>query len=76
MGLCQPQATAIAMRLFSKIAGHASAWLGVIQQVSAILLSSLAVAFGGGLASLGIMIFATMLLAAASNPAKTQRTNA
>ncbi len=50
-GLAQPMAIAIAMRPFADMAGQASAWLGLAQQLGGIALSLLAAAYGGGMAT-------------------------
>jgi len=61
-GIGQPLAIAITMRPFPEMAGQASAWLGLFQQVGGIALSLVAAHFGGGLATpltmaLGAVLF-------------------
>jgi MFS transporter, DHA1 family, multidrug resistance protein len=62
-GLSQPQAIAIAMRPFAVMAGQASAWLGVIQQIGGLALSLFAVSLGGGTYSLAVMVAGALALA-------------
>jgi DHA1 family bicyclomycin/chloramphenicol resistance-like MFS transporter len=50
-GVAQPMAIAIAMRPFADMAGQASAWLGLAQQIGGIALSLLAARYGGGMAT-------------------------
>ncbi len=73
-GLGQPMAIAITMRPFPEMAGQASAWLGLFQQVGGIALSLVAAHFGGGLAtplvmSLGAVLFACAVFVPAPRPA-------
>lgn len=61
-GVGQPLAIAITMRPFPEMAGQASAWLGLFQQMGGIALSLVAAHFGGGLATpltmaLGAVLF-------------------
>lgn len=59
-GLAQPMATAIAMRPFPEAAGQASAWLGISQQAGGILFALAASSFGGGMATLVVMVVAAI----------------
>jgi DHA1 family bicyclomycin/chloramphenicol resistance-like MFS transporter len=59
-GLGQPMATAIALRPFAHMAGRASAWLGLIQQLGGIAFSLVAAAFGGGVATPLVMSAAAL----------------
>ena len=70
-GLGQPMAIAIAMRPFADIAGQASAWLGLIQQLGGIFFSLIAAALGGGLATPLVMAAAALafIASAAAIPA-------
>lgn len=63
-GIGQPAAIAIAMRSFPEMAGQASAWLGLFQQVGGIALSLVAARFGGGLATPVVMIVGAVLFTA------------
>ncbi len=56
-GFTQPTAMAIAMRPFSAIAGQASAWFGLSQQVGASLIALGAAWLGAGQTTLVVMIF-------------------
>lgn len=72
-GIGQPSAIAITMRPFPEMAGQASAWLGLFQQVGGIALSLVAAHFGGGLAtplvmSLGAVLFAGAVFVPAPKP--------
>ncbi len=62
-GLSQPQAIAIAMRPFAAMAGQASAWLGIIQQIGGLALSLFAVSLGGGVYTLAVMAAGAAALA-------------
>lgn len=59
-GLAQPMAIAITMRPFPEMAGQASAWLGLFQQVGGIALSLAAAHFGGGMATLVVMVIGAL----------------
>ncbi|MDR3376103.1 MAG: MFS transporter [Ancalomicrobiaceae bacterium] len=60
-GLVQPAATAIAMRPFPDIAGQASAWLGMAQQIGGIVFAFIAASLGGGPVTLAIMLVCAAL---------------
>ncbi|MDK9696788.1 MAG: multidrug effflux MFS transporter [Siculibacillus sp.] len=64
-GVGQPMAIAITMRPFPEMAGQASAWLGLFQQIGGIALSLVAAHFGGGLAIPLTMAFGAALFTAA-----------
>ena len=64
-GIGQPMAIAITMRPFPEMAGQASAWLGLFQQVGGIALSLVAAHFGGGLATPLTMALGSVLFTAA-----------
>ena len=64
-GIGQPMAIAITMRPFPEMAGQASAWLGLFQQVGGIALSLVAARFGGGLATPLTMAFGALVFTAA-----------
>lgn len=72
-GLAQPMAIAVTMRPFPEMAGQASAWLGLLQQLGGILLSLVAAHYGGGSATLVVMMVGAALFAGAVfvPPAKT-----
>ena len=59
-GLAQPMATAIAMRPFPEMAGQASAWVGMAQQLGGILFALLAASLGGGTGTLMVMMIAAV----------------
>jgi len=63
-GLAQPMATSIAMRPFPEMAGQASAWAGMAQQLGGIAFALAAASFGGGLATLAVMIAAAVAFTA------------
>jgi len=65
-GLGQPMAIAIAMRPFAHMAGQASAWLGLIQQLGGILFSLIAAALGGGVATPLVMAAAALAFIASA----------
>lgn len=65
-GLGQPMAIAIAMRPFAHMAGQASAWLGLIQQLGGILFSLIAAALGGGGATPLVMAAAALAFIASA----------
>jgi len=60
-GVGQPLAIAITMRPFPDMAGQASAWLGLFQQMGGIALSLVAAHFGGGLATPLVMLLGAAL---------------
>lgn len=60
-GIGQPMAIAITMRPFPDMAGQASAWLGLFQQVGGIALSLIAARLGGGLATPAVMVLGAVL---------------
>ncbi|WP_333825101.1 multidrug effflux MFS transporter [Pinisolibacter sp.] len=64
-GIGQPMAIAITMQPFPEMAGQASAWLGLFQQVGGIALSLVAAHFGGGLATPLTMALGALLFTAA-----------
>lgn len=59
-GLAQPMATAIGMRPFPEMAGQASAWLGIAQQVGGMSFAVVAASLGGGTATLVIMTISAL----------------
>ncbi len=59
-GLAQPMATSIAMRPFPEMAGQASAWVGMAQQLGGIVFALLAAALGGGMGTLVVMMLAAV----------------
>jgi DHA1 family bicyclomycin/chloramphenicol resistance-like MFS transporter len=63
-GFAQPQAVASAMRPFPHIAGQASAWLGLLQQLGGVAIAGIAVWLGAGRYSLMVMTGASILLLA------------
>ena len=63
-GLAQPMATAIGMRPFPEMAGQASAWLGIAQQVGGMAFAVVAASLGGGLATPAIMTIAALVFTA------------
>jgi DHA1 family bicyclomycin/chloramphenicol resistance-like MFS transporter len=63
-GIIQPQAIAVAMMPFRHMAGQASSWLGAIQQLGGIVLGAVAVYFGGGRASLMVMVTCVVAIGA------------
>jgi DHA1 family bicyclomycin/chloramphenicol resistance-like MFS transporter len=56
LGIAHANALQLVMRPFGEIAGQASAWLGLLQQLSGVAISTTAVAFGGGIAAIWAMI--------------------
>lgn len=62
LGLVHANALQIVMRPFSTVAGQASAWLGLINQVAGALISLIAVALGAGLAAVGVTIACCVVL--------------
>lgn len=63
-GVGQPMAIAIAMRPFPEMAGQASAWLGLFQQLGGIALSLVAARIGGALATPAVMLLGALLYTA------------
>ena len=63
-GIGQPMAIAIAMRPFPDMAGQASAWLGLFQQVGGIVLSLIATRIGGAMATPAVMVLGALLYTA------------
>lgn len=59
-GLAQPMATAIGMRPFPEMAGQASAWLGIAQQVGGMGFAVVAASLGGNTATLVVMTVAAL----------------
>ena len=62
LGLAHPNALQTVMRPFAHVAGQASAWLGLIQQTGAVIVSLLAVRLGAGLVAVSVMIGCGVLL--------------
>lgn len=56
LGLAHPNALQTVMRPFSHVAGQASAWLGLFQQLGGVTVSLVAVWLGAGLNALTVMI--------------------
>ena len=69
-GLAQPMATAIAMRPFPQMAGQASAWLGIAQQVGGMGFAIVAAQLGGGIVTLVVMAVAAVAFTAVVLPAE------
>ncbi|NLH83124.1 MAG: multidrug effflux MFS transporter [Phyllobacteriaceae bacterium] len=59
-GLAQPMATAIGMRPFPEMAGQASAWIGIAQQVGGMGFAVVAAGLGGNTATLVVMVAAAV----------------
>lgn len=66
LGFAHANALQLVMRPFPHMAGQASAWLGLLQQVGGVLVSVLAVRAGAGLAAIGVMIACCFALLIAS----------
>lgn len=66
LGFTHANALQIVMRPFPHMAGQASAWLGVMQQVAGVVISMLAVRAGAGFAAIGVMIGCCVALLLAS----------
>lgn len=66
LGLTHANALQIVMRPFPHMAGQASAWLGLLQQVGGVVVSVLAVKAGAGFAAIGVMIGCCVALVLAS----------
>ena len=64
LGLTHANALQIVMRPFPHMAGQASAWLGVMQQIGGVAVSVLAVRAGAGLTAVVVMILSCMALTA------------
>jgi MFS transporter, DHA1 family, multidrug resistance protein len=62
LGFAHPNALQTVMRPFAHIAGQASAWLGLIQQTGAVIVSLIAVSLGAGLSAVGVMTICSVLL--------------
>jgi hypothetical protein len=56
LGIAHANALQLVMRPFGEMAGQASAWLGLVQQLSGVAISTAAVAMGGGVAAMWAMI--------------------
>ena len=70
LGFTHANALQIVMRPFPHMAGQASAWLGVLQQLGGVIVSVLAVRAGAGVAAICVMIAccAALLLVSALLP--------
>ncbi len=66
LGFTHANAIQIVMRPFPHMAGQASAWLGLLQQVGGVVVSVLAVRAGAGFTAIGVMIGCCAALFAAS----------
>lgn len=62
LGFAHPNALQTVMRPFVHVAGQASAWLGLIQQIGGVAVSLIAVSLGAGLAAVSVMIACSALL--------------
>jgi DHA1 family bicyclomycin/chloramphenicol resistance-like MFS transporter len=56
LGFAHANSIQMVMRPFPHIAGQASAWLGLLQQVAGVTVSVIAVRIGAGFAAIGVMI--------------------
>jgi Bcr/CflA subfamily drug resistance transporter len=56
LGFAHANSIQMVMRPFPHMAGQASAWLGLLQQVAGVTVSMIAVQLGAGLAAIGVMI--------------------
>jgi DHA1 family bicyclomycin/chloramphenicol resistance-like MFS transporter len=56
LGIAHANALQLVMRPFGDMAGQASAWLGLVQQLAGVAISTAAVAFGGGVVAILAMI--------------------
>jgi hypothetical protein len=56
LGIAHANALQLVMRPFGEMAGQASAWLGMVQQLSGVAVSTAAVTVGGGVAAVWAMI--------------------
>ena len=66
LGFTHSNALEIVMRPFPHMAGQASAWLGLLQQLGGVVVSVLAVKAGAGFTAVGVMIGCCVALFAAS----------
>jgi len=66
LGFTHANALQIVMRPFPHMAGQASAWLGLLQQVCGVAVSVLAVKAGAGFTAIGVMIGCCAALLVAS----------
>lgn len=66
LGFTHANALQIVMRPFPHMAGQASAWLGVMQQIGGVVVSVLAVKAGAGFTAIGVMIACCAAMCAAS----------
>lgn len=66
IGFTHANALQIVMRPFPHMAGQASAWLGLLQQVGGVVISVLAVKAGAGFAAIWVMIGCCLALLIAS----------
>jgi Bcr/CflA subfamily drug resistance transporter len=66
LGFTHANAIQIVMRPFPHMAGQASAWLGLLQQLGGVVVSVLAVRAGAGFAAIGVMIGCCVVMVAAS----------
>lgn len=66
LGLTHANALQIVMRPFPHMAGQASAWLGLLQQIGGVVVSLLAVRAGAGFAAIWVMIACCVGLVLAS----------
>lgn len=80
LGFAHANAIQMVMRPFPHMAGQASAWLGLLQQVAGVAVSVIAVWLGAGFAAIGVMIaccaalvLVSALLSRRSAPASNTR---
>ena len=66
LGLAHPNALQTVMRPFAQVAGQASAWLGLFQQLGGVSVSLIAVWLGAGLRAVSVMIGCGLVLLAVS----------
>lgn len=66
LGFTHANAIQLVMRPFPHMAGQASAWLGLLQQLAGVAVSVIAVRAGAGFAAIGVMIACCAVLVAAS----------
>ena len=66
LGLVHSNTLHVVMRPFSRIAGQASAWLGLINQTGGAMITMVAVMLGAGLATVGVMISCCVLMIVAT----------
>ncbi len=62
LGFSHANAIQIAMRPFGQLAGQASAWLGLFQQIGGVVIATIAVELGAGYAAIGVMIGCSVIL--------------